>query len=306
LEIVIIDFFAQACDEWTKEEADLRICRTMQWAVTYGFDRVSINVPKPNVWQGPRRLTKVNWWAVSNARNSALCLAKGDYVVFCDDRGVLMPGWLQSVREAAAAPYIVAGGYKKVADLEVENGLVVKHGEVLGVDVRTQGNPATQPEPCGGEWCFGCGSGVPLEWALSINGYDEDADGMGFEDVLFGIMLQSNHYPIKFDPQMVFMEERKSKTTTLGPAFKRSDYGITPYDKSHAILNMTMGGRNRAPNYFGPDGIVGLRARIQAGEPFPISQIPDREWFTGTPLGELDDLERKYPKKVEFNHTPPA
>src|ERR1043165_3971320 len=41
--------------------------------------------PKPNVWQGEHRLTKEDWWAMSNARNTALCLCKADYIAYVDD-----------------------------------------------------------------------------------------------------------------------------------------------------------------------------------------------------------------------------
>lgn len=289
IQIVVVDYFSQAVDNWCRDNADKRMFDCREWALTHGFTNLDIFPPKPNVWQGPHRLTKDNWWAKSNALNTALCLTKGEYLVCTDDRGVLMPGWMDSVREAMAAQYILAGSYKKVADLEVEHGLVKSHGDVLGVDPRNQGQGLTG---CGGEWCFGCSFGLPVEWALTTNGWDEDCNGLSFEDVIMGHMLAKNGFPIRYDPRMVLMEDRKSKDG-IGPDWKRSDYGISPYDKSHAILNMVLGGaRVRAPNYFGMEGIRPLRQKILAGEPFPMCQIPEHEWFTGVSLKYIHELKR--------------
>jgi hypothetical protein len=68
--------------------------------------------------------------------------------------------------------------------------------------------------------------------------------------------------------------------------FIRSDPGISPNDKSHALLNACKGA-SHFPNFFGPAGIRALRARTQAGEPFPKMGIPEHDWFTGTPLKDL-------------------
>jgi glycosyltransferase involved in cell wall biosynthesis len=54
--------------------------------------------PKPTIWQGQHRVTKVNWWATSNARNTGIVLADHDYIVFCDDRSRLGPRWIDAVR----------------------------------------------------------------------------------------------------------------------------------------------------------------------------------------------------------------
>ena len=56
--------------------------------------------PKPTVWQGPYRLTKQDWWAASNARNTGICLCDTDWVGFVDDRSVLIETWLEAVKAA--------------------------------------------------------------------------------------------------------------------------------------------------------------------------------------------------------------
>ena len=49
--------------------------------------------PKPNVWQGKHRLSKIDYFAAANARNTAICLAAGDTIVFADDLSVPLPTW---------------------------------------------------------------------------------------------------------------------------------------------------------------------------------------------------------------------
>ena len=68
--------------------------------------------------------------------------------------------------------------------------------------------------------------------------------------------------------------------------FKRSDYGNSPDDQSHAVLNIALRSKYH-PNYFGDEGIAGLRNRSLSGEPFPMVGIPEHEWYTGTALKYL-------------------
>src|SRR6185503_20837727 len=74
---------------------------------------VEAHVPKPCVWQGEHRRTRENWWAISNSKNSVVCYAIHPWVAFLDDRCVLLPGYLDSIRDAIAGEYAVAGAYEK-------------------------------------------------------------------------------------------------------------------------------------------------------------------------------------------------
>lgn len=250
---------------------------------------VTVHVPpKPNVWQGEHRLTKENWWAKANAANTALCLAPDGWILFVDDRSVLMPGFLACCREAMAGNYAAFATYEKAYDVRACNGEVTGFTPAPdGKDRRLQFvNAMHKPTPCGGEWCFGCGILVPVEWALSVNGFDECADGMSFEDVLFGLMLEKHGYPMKFDPRMKILEDRTP--TDAEPVFRRTDKGVSPNDKSHKLLHMVMKeGRTEAPNFFGEGRIRALRQRVLAGEPFPILQCPTRDWFDGQEISTM-------------------
>lgn len=272
-EIIVIDFYHELHAEEQLHLASLT--KRYKWSP-----------PKPNVYQGESRLTRENWWANSSARNSAIALASGEWIVFLDDRSVILPGWAQSVKEAVAGNYIVAGIYEKV------HNLIIQDGAVVSFEVKADGQDSRLPYTngdvtvCGGEWLFGCNFAMPIEWALEVNGFDEDCDSLSFEDCIFGLMLQKQGRPIRLDKRMKILEDRTPDV--LEPPFKRQDKGVSPNDKSHAILNMVLHhGRHKAPNYFPEGGLRALREKILSGEPFPQQQIPTSDWFDGQLISEL-------------------
>lgn len=247
--------------------------------------------PKPNVWQGPSRLTREDWFAVANTRNTALCYAKGDWIAFVDDLSVLVPGWLRAVREAMAGPKrITCGAYQKVRKLVVEGG------EIKGYDIFPQGldnrmraagpSAIDGPVDCNGRWMYGCSMLGPVNAFLSINGYDERCDGLGFEDCITGIHLENRGFKFVYDMRMKTLESEEDHHT--GVVMKRSDYGVSPKDKSHKILDLAIKGSGWCPNVFGAfPNLAALRTHIQAGGSFPKAREPVKEWFTGTPLNQL-------------------
>ena len=245
--------------------------------------------PKPTVWQGPHRLTKEDYFCASNARNTAICHAPDGWIAFVDDLSILMPGWLAAVREAMAANVIVFGAYQKRKKMVVEDGKLVSSEEFPpGIDSRWNDGRAHHPVRAAGSWLFGCSLAAPVQAFLDINGFDEDCDSMGMEDVAAGMMLEKAGYTFRYDRRMLTYESEEDHAQL--PVFKRI---IKPWrlglhkDASHAYLHMLQHGRNRAPNYFGPEGLAGLRQRILAGEPFPIVQIPQHHWPDSQPLSEM-------------------
>lgn len=274
IKLVVVDFW--------KEE------RGREWKIfcPAGLKKFVHVAPKPCVWQGKHRLTKVDYFAASNARNTAVCHAEGSWIVFVDDLSVLLPGWYAAVKEAVAGNYVISGAYKKVRNLVVENGLVVSGDEFPGgIDCRWPHGNDQGPIPASPGWMFGCSMVMPIEGILNINGFDEDCDSLGGEDYTAGAMLARAGYRLMYDRRAVTFESEEGHHQ--GNILKRIDKGISPNDKSHAMLKMVNNGRNRAPNYFGEEGIRGLRQRILAGEPFPIQQIPQHDWYDGQPLSEM-------------------
>lgn len=241
------------------------------------------SVPKPNIWSGPHRLPKQHWWSAASSRNSFICLAKHPHIAFVDDLSVLMPGWLDCVKQSMRENYIALGAYKKVKKLVVENG-VVKSFEPHpgGEDSRLRW--ATQDRmSCGGSLLYGCSLAMPIEAPLEVNGFPEDlCDGMGFEDVCFGIALgNSNKFSFRYDRRMMTYESEEDHF--VEEPMRKTDKGVSPLDKSHSALNIAKDSK-WFPNQF---NLRELRAKIQAGEPFPIPQSPDRDWFDKQLISEM-------------------
>lgn len=274
----VIDFHAD------NEERAKKVARL---ANHYGINLKRHITPKPTVWQGKHRLTKADYFAASNASNTAVAVCDTDWIVFVDDLSVLRPGWLNCVKEAVERGNITCGGYRKVLELEVEDGEVIHYKDhPLGFDVRERQVGPNNLVPCGGEWFFGCSFVAPVEALLKINGFDEDCDGMGMQDCIAGLMLRANGYSFVYDSRMMTWESEELHGQP-GNVFYREDWGVSPNDKSHAILNLVYAGRTKAPNYFGPEGLRGLRERMRNTSEFPVVSIPENEWFSGNPLKDL-------------------
>lgn len=267
LSIIVVDFHAR---EGRHEEKLLLSDLGVDWTWT---------ACKPCVWQGDYKLTKDEWWAKSAYLNTAICLCETDWIAFVDDRSVLLPGWLDSVKEAMAGNYAVCGAYEKRHNMTVENGVIRHGGTITGVDPRTRGDARAAKAP--GQWWFGCNNAMPLEWALRINGYDESCDSLGMEDVLFGQMMELSGFPIKYDGRMKIVEDR---TPDQSESFvKRTDKGISPNDKSHALLKR-VAGKKEATHHW---NFRELRKWGLRDVNFPIPTEPTTDWYDGKPLSEF-------------------
>lgn len=230
-------------------------------------------VPKPTIWQGPHRITREDWWAKSNALNTAICLCRTEWIAFVDDRSVLCPGWLDCIEEAMRGQYAVCGYYEKRANMRVENGEIVDAGTLLGADTRT---PGTYPFD---SWYGGHGA-LPLEWCLRVQGFPEVADSLGSEDSLFGILLRNFGFPVYYDSRMRLIEDRTPGE--IGGALRRSDWGESPRDASHALVEMFRD-KTTSQNEF---DIRNMRDRVLNGEPFPPPTSSPIHWFSGEPISE--------------------
>lgn len=236
------------------------------------IDRGVLNVRaigcKPNSWNGPYRKTPDNWWGIAAARNTGIVCAEHDYIAFSDDRCRFGSDWLRVVREGSRTrDRVIAGSYTKNADGKVS------------VDHRLEAAPRGRVN-CGGGWLYGCTSALPLAWALDVNGFEEGCDGMGLEDVIFGLMLERQKRPISFVSEMRIDQDRS--LAEIGPLYRRTDKGVSPNDKSHAALARF---GQRATTELTPS-LKALRQRIRHGDPWPLPTI-DLDWYDQQPLSAM-------------------
>lgn len=241
--------------------------------------------PKPNIWQGRHRLTHENWWSAGGPRNTFICLANGEWLMFLDDRGVLLPGWTAALKEAMDGNYVMAGAYEKRHGMSVENGVIVHGGIVDSNDSREKwitSNKKQVPYQAGGEWLFGCCFALPLEWMLEINGVPEDyCDSLSFEDVQTGLILENCGKAIKYDTRCKLVEDRTPGKCE--PVMKRTDKGVSPNDKSHAILREFKHSKTSKNSF----DIRQMRADVQSGKPFPNPTQKPFDWYDGQPVQEF-------------------
>lgn len=241
--------------------------------------------PKPTVWQGKHRLTGRDYFAPSNARNTALCLAPDGWLLVVDDLSVLMPGYLKAVRQAMKEGYGVCGAYKKVNNLKVEKGQVVSRDESpSGVDSRWPHGRDDTAVAIGGGQVFGCSLCLPVESLLAINGWDEDCDSMGSEDYITGLFLERSGLPLRYDRRMLTLESEELHH--VEKPFLRI-IKMKPSDASWAILNQTRSGERTKSACYYHEGLREVRRRVLAGEPFPIVTQPSHDWRDGQPLSEM-------------------
>jgi hypothetical protein len=244
--------------------------------------------PKPTVFQGKYRLTKKECWAASNARNTGICLCETEWIAFLDDRCVLMPDWLNCIREAMAGNYAVFGSYEKRTGMTVNNGVIVHGGIVTGKDPREEytdkfwGGKAPVKAP--GEWSFGCTLALPLEWALTVNGYEELMDSLSAEDVVSGTHLKNNGFDLRYDKRMKIIEDRTP--SELGTPMFRTSKERWPHDKEdkgHKALERFLPLARASHDW----NLRQIRTDVLSGKPFPIPTRPTHDWFDGKPLSEL-------------------
>lgn len=258
--------------------------------------------PKPTPYNGRFRLTRREYFAAASARNTGIVYASKGYVAFVDDVCVPMPGWLDEVRRAAAAGYVVAGAYWKQWEMVVQDGrLISSRAEPSGRDSRWQlGRDDRLVQIAGGQ-LFGCSCGMPRELLLKTNGYDELCDSIGGEDYQLGLRLEWAGAPIYFSRRMLTIESeelhrveegfvRLDKATDPQSYMRRlGEFGVArratdgAYDSSHLILDISYGTRSvrSIGNYY-------ELSELNAGNLLElVERFPRTHWFDGEPLNDL-------------------
>lgn len=101
------------------------------------------------------------------------------------------------------------------------------------------------------------------------------------EDVIFGLMLTNCGFPIKYDTRMAILEDRTAGQ--LGTAIKREDKGVSPQDKSHALLAML---KDRKTAMHGFD-IRQVRRDVLAGKGWPKPWGPFVDFYDGQKIEDM-------------------
>lgn len=297
IRVIVVDYWLQANQhrEWNAD--DVRNRAGWMRGIVPGLPLV-LTPPKASPWQGPYRLTKKDYFAAANARNTAICLAHDGCLAYVDDLSVLLPTWLSAVLESCAAKRITCGAFKKLKNLVVRDGEVISFDDFPpGLDSRWKSGK-DEPIECPPNWLFGCSVVAPVERFLEINGWPEmcDSTGVGMEDCQTGIALANNGHKLWYDRRMLTYEseERHHAESSMSRMDKKGDGSFVkvrpgidhPAEKGHHLVRV-LSKAKRFHNYFEPGGIAALRKRILAGEPFPNTVLPEHDWFDKQPIREL-------------------
>lgn len=272
IRVVIVDF-------WHAER---------KWTILKDWIHVP---PKPTVWQGPHRLTTKDFFAPSNARNTALCYARGTHIVYVDDLSLLGDRWMEAVRDAVTQGYVACGAFQKVKKMNVWGGRAMNFEDYPdGHDARWSAGNDDQPVAGHASWLFGCSLVVPVAALEKINGWPEaicDASGTGAEDTSVGQVLVNTGHTLKYDRRLFTYEsEELHHQQPVMNRVERGEIG-TPNSMSWAVVRMVQQAKHFDNNFHGFPDIAALRQHILRGGDFPIPKIPEHCWYDGTPLKDL-------------------
>lgn len=244
VEWIIVDFWKDEQNIFHERANDIKHAM----GGNFQYQHVS---PKPSPVQGQYKITKEEWFAASNARNTGCAYAKGIHLAFIDDLSYLGENWWKAVKRSYENKQVVAGCYAKVLGLNVEYGKrIAGENREVGKDARLRANPNSRF--IGGGELFGCSFALPVETYCSVNGQDEILDTLGMEDYTFGIQLQKKGYSIWFDVDMY--SEENEEMHGGGLVFKREDKLLTPEQYELARIRLgcihRMGGRTDSSHLF--------------------------------------------------------
>jgi glycosyltransferase involved in cell wall biosynthesis len=289
VEVIVVD--GQFCED-----------RTAQFEEAVAGRFALRHVPaKPNPLNGPHRLTSVEYFAASSARNTGIVYASKPYVVFVDDASVPMPGWWSEVVEAARHQYLVGGAYQKHREMRVERGNLVS-SEPSGIDHRWDRGDDRRVVPLSGGHLYGCSMGIPRAVLLDVNGFDELCDSIAGEDYQLGLRLENAGHRLFYSRRMLTIESEEHHA--VGPRLIGLEQSTLPEREYRELLRHFGVDRRHTDGPFDASHMVldilhGREQRRSLGNPYLLSHLgpeqlatltevfPQRHWFSGQALSEL-------------------
>jgi hypothetical protein len=257
---------------------------------------------KPTPLNGPHRLTSIEYFAASSARNTGVVYASKPYVVFVDDASVPMPGWWSEVVEAARHQYLVGGAYQKHREMRVERGtLVSSRSEQSGIDTRWDLGDDRRVVPLPGQQLYGSSLGIPRVVLLEVNGFDELCDSIAGEDYQLGLRLENAGHRIFYSRRMLTIESEEHHAG--GPILIRLNQTLPEREYMERLREFGVDRRTTDgpfdSTYMILDILYGRDQRASLGNPYKLSRLapeqlamltevfPQRYWFSGQALSEL-------------------
>lgn len=253
--------------------------------------------PKPCPIQGKYKVTKDNYFAASNTRNTAFINCETSYIVCIDDLTVIKDGWLDVVLWGLKNNYVLYGSYAKVDKLEcLEDGSFSFDKDSMQLDSRFNNEVITNDfaTKVAGSWLFGCSFAMPLELAFKIDGFSEICDTISGEDSEFGIRLNRVTTDIYYSRQMMTLEDnllhfvdnikfiRESKILTENTLMKNK-IGLF---SDHAIIQNVM--ESQSPLPFIPTNLIKIKEIYNLDET-KLAELFDtlQYWVDGKLLCEM-------------------
>jgi hypothetical protein len=194
------------------------------------------------------------------------------------------PSWYGCFKAFLGGSKIGLGGYKKVKDMVVNDGVLESYTPwQLGTDSRWKSGEGG-PINVGGGSMFGCSLVGPVDAFLSVNGFEECADAMTGEDYITGKMLENRGWKFSYDRAMLTFESEEHHHSEMKFATISKPYpGFQ--DANWFIANDVNSGRRRWAEH-GYD-LRALRDRILNGGSFPTEHPITTHWPDGQPLCQL-------------------
>lgn len=281
VEVICIDFFA---DQPKRRKFFEMTAKNIEV-----FKHVT---PKPSVWQGYHKLTRNEYFAAANARNTGFAMCRTTHIAFVDDLTVLVPGWLDQVYHCMANNYVMAGAYKKVFGMRVNEGVLYHFIETKrGTDSRWARGSDSGITPIEGSCLYGCSFALPLQAALDVNGQDEIYDSLGGEDWDFGMRLERKGYKIFYNRNaLTYESEEGHADSNFVDKQSRVDKPLGgSYSSNHLLNRLLNEDRERSWTIGNRFNLAEQRTEVLKHGPgaFVIPTEPKNHWVDGHPLSDM-------------------